>query len=129
MADLKIEAEKKKIRNTMRKLIIDRSSKIEEAVQYLCSEVMLMPPNDPPIIGMDAVKTRMIEDSKTQTHAIGGRHLYVEVSEKADLAWEYGSYFIRYSEGAVEVHGYYLSIFRKEKQKWRLLGHSWSEVP
>jgi ketosteroid isomerase-like protein len=127
MAGLDLETEKKKIRKTMKKLTIDNSTEIKEATRYLCSNVMLLPPNDPPIIGVDAVKAKMIEDSKAQIHAIGGRQLNVEVSEKADLAWEHGSYHIRYS-GDEGVHGYYLSIFRKEKGEWRLLEHSWSEI-
>lgn len=129
MANLDLATEKKKIRETMKKLTIDSSSKIDEAAGYLCSNVMLLPPNDPPILGINAVKARMIEDSKARANSIEGRQLNVEVSEKADLAWEYGSYYIRYREGDEEVHGYYLSIFRKEKGKWKLLEHSWSEMP
>lgn len=123
------ETEKKKIRNTMKKLTINGSTDVEEAVRYLCNDVMLLPPNDPPITGVDAVKARMMEDSQARIHAIGGKQLNVEVSEKADLAWEYGSYYIRYSEGGEGVHGYYLSLFRKEKREWKLQEHSWSEMP
>jgi ketosteroid isomerase-like protein len=128
MVNLVLETEKKKIGQIMKKLTIDSSTEIEEAVRYLCHNVMLLPPNDPPINGVDAVKARMIEDSQAQIHAIGGKQLNVEVSEKADLAWEYGSYYIQYSEENEGVHGYYLSIFRKEKGDWKLQEHSWSEI-
>ena len=123
------ETEKKKIRSAMKKLTVDGSTDMVEAVQYLCHDVMLLPPNDPPLMGINAVKAKLMEDSRERIHAIGGKQLNVEVSEKADLAWEYGSYYIRYSEGKDRVHGYYLSIFRKEKGEWRLRWHSWSEMP
>ena len=124
-----LEAEKKKIRKTMNYLTIDTTTNIEEASKFLSKDIFLMPPNSLPITGLETARAKLIEDKKIPIYSIGGEPLNMEISKNADIAWEYGSYYIQYSkESGDSIHGYYLSIFRKEDGVWKLIGHSWNEI-
>ena len=65
-----LEAEKRSIRQTTKRLAISSSSQIDGAMNYLCEDVLLLPPNGPPIKGIKAAKEQMIKDSKNLIRAI-----------------------------------------------------------
>ena len=126
-----VEAEKEKIRELNMKLLVDHNRDIDDEMSYFVDNAILIPPNAPPIIGVDAIRQVIEEMVKNKINLgtpIGPD--WIEVSESGDLAYDFGKYSVktRRPEGLVTEKGFYISLYKKVDGQWKFAGQSWSNL-
>ena len=124
---VKIKGDITEIKNVMKNLTIDSTTEVDEAITYITKDAFLIPPNEPPLVSLEQIRDKIIQDRESNVVSIKGKTLGIEVSRSKDLAWCIGEYSINYVTR--QVNGYYLSLFKKIEGKWRMAGHTWSEIP
>jgi ketosteroid isomerase-like protein len=106
----------------------ESSRDLELAMSYMAPDVVLQPPGQAAVIGLEAVREFYAYWFSIPYKAIHVQAQSVSMSSSADLAYLVGESSIEMSglQDGLHVPGKYLSIWRKIDGEWRLSAISWS---
>jgi ketosteroid isomerase-like protein len=109
---------------------------LEGSVGSLSADAIMFPPDQPPIVGRDAIREYMRESFATPGFSINWTTDTVVVSASGDIAYSYAR--SRYTfpapsgkPGAIDTaHGKGVSVWRREPDgRWRTVADIWNGAP
>jgi len=127
-----IEAEKKLLRELHVKMLVDHTTDVEEEMKYFAEDAMLIPPNGPPIKGLETIREacKAMVQTKWDLGTPGLGLKTVEVSASGDLAYDIGRFHMvnERPEGPVEEKGYYVTLYKKIDGEWKFVCQIWNNI-
>jgi len=103
-------------------------------MRYIDDETFLIPPDSKPIVGSEAVRRLVEETIKEKILSMGNPkvgHTNFWISESGDMAVSRGHFkVVKEVAGRPSSNeGYYVTVYRKVRGKWKLLCETWNSIP
>ncbi len=128
MITIDIEAEKKTIKDMVKKVFEVENQKDIEAIMdldYFADDIVGFVPNMPILKGIEGTRNFYKEFFKI-LESIEGGSTEIHLSENGDMAWDYGwnRMVLKGPNGTIVDEGKYLEIFKKINGKWKCVAIS-----
>jgi ketosteroid isomerase-like protein len=109
-------------------IAVETSRNLELVMAYLVPDVILQPPDQPMVVGREAVREFYAGWFAMAFTAIQAHAQRVTVASSSDLAYLVGesSLVLSGPQGEHQVPGKHLGVWRKVDGEWRLTAMSWT---
>jgi len=109
-----------------------RGEDLDEIASYLAEDAVMIPPNEPPVRGRDAIRRYMAEGYRTPGFSVGWERLDVRVAPSGDVAYVMlaNRFSAEDEEGEiVRFRGRGVTVWeRGDGGEWRVVIYVWNEA-
>lgn len=132
MSEVDIEADRRILTELHTKLLVNENTDVNEEMKYFVEDTILIPPNSPPVKGLNTIREAIKEMVKTDWDlgTPGRGVLKLEIASSGDLAYDIGRYKLvnKRPEGPAEERGYFVTLYKKINDEWKFMGQMWNSI-